>query len=279
MTGTAWTGKGWRRMAVLGVAGLVAGAALLGSPAAEASQFQPPIILRYASGADAASIQGAVDAFRNDLGANNGVGGSFDGGRREINWDGVPDAVASPNALPGNFFNVNSPRGAVFTTPGSGFEVSARAENPAGAAVRFGNINPSYSDEFQVFSPQRLFTAVGSTVTDVHFFLPGTNTPATVAGFGVVFTDVDITGAARVQYFNSKGRSLGTFVAPASPDGGLSFVGVSFTGSSDEQRVARVRITSGLRALSAHRDDSLLNELVVMDDFIYGEPRVLAPKR
>ena len=36
----------------------------------------------------------------------------------EINWDGVPDALASPNSFPANFFNVNSPRGTVFSTPG-----------------------------------------------------------------------------------------------------------------------------------------------------------------
>ena len=43
--------------------------------------------------------------------------GDFGGVRREINWDGVPDARADPNALPANFFNVNSPRGVVFSTP------------------------------------------------------------------------------------------------------------------------------------------------------------------
>ena len=45
--------------------------------------------------------------------------GDFGGLRREINWDGVPDARADPNPLPADFFNVNSPRGVVFSTPGS----------------------------------------------------------------------------------------------------------------------------------------------------------------
>jgi hypothetical protein len=45
-----------------------------------------------ASGATPADIQTAVDAFRNFLGTNNGVGGTFPTGRREINWDGVPAA-------------------------------------------------------------------------------------------------------------------------------------------------------------------------------------------
>jgi hypothetical protein len=72
-----------------------------------------------ASGVTPADIQAAVDAFRNfdDFGTNNGVGGTFPTGRREINWDGVPDAFSAPNLLPANFFNSNSPRGVVFFTP------------------------------------------------------------------------------------------------------------------------------------------------------------------
>src|SRR6266581_4071046 len=140
-------------------------------------------------GSDPASIQATVDAFRAAIGGGvvAGANGSFGGVRREINWDGVPDAFSSPNNLPANFFNVNSPRGVVFATPGSGFQVSA---NAGVAPVRFDNINPTYSSIFQTFSPQRLFTAVGSNVVDVTFFVPGSTTPATVSGFGAVFTDV-----------------------------------------------------------------------------------------
>src|SRR4051794_12163274 len=83
---------------------------------------------REATGANAAAIQSAVDAFRADLGTlNANTAGSVGSGRREINWDGVPDALAAPNALPANFFNTTSPRGAVFATTGSGFQVSANA--------------------------------------------------------------------------------------------------------------------------------------------------------
>jgi len=56
-----------------------------------------------ARGENAAAIQSAVDAFRQALGANNGVGSTFPSGRREINWDAVPDSFAAPNLLPGNF--------------------------------------------------------------------------------------------------------------------------------------------------------------------------------
>src|SRR5437867_620642 len=129
-----------------------------------------PVVFE-ASGASPADIQAAVDAFRDFLGAlNPNVPGSFPSGRREINWDGVPDAFAAPNNLPANFFNANSPRGAVFSTLGSFVQVSANAVNPTSTPIEFGNINPTYPSIFQTFSPQRLFTALGSNIVDVHFF-------------------------------------------------------------------------------------------------------------
>src|SRR6266849_10534404 len=97
-----------------------------------------------ASGANPAAIQATVDAFRTSLGTlNPNVIGSFGTGRREINWDGVPDALSAPSNLPANFFNVNSPRGVVFTTAGTGFEVSATVAS--GTPVEFGNINTTYT--------------------------------------------------------------------------------------------------------------------------------------
>src|SRR5262245_64747531 len=79
-----------------------------------------------AAGSAPADIQLAIAEFRSFLGGDdNRVGGSFPGGRREINWDGVPDRFAAPNNLPADFFNSinHSPRGVVFFTPGSGFQV------------------------------------------------------------------------------------------------------------------------------------------------------------
>ena len=90
-----------------------------------------------ATGAAPADIQATVDSFRTALGAlNPNVAGSFGTGRREINWDGVPDGFSAPNSLPANFFNSNSPRGAVFSTSGSGFQVSSTAAS--GTPVEFG---------------------------------------------------------------------------------------------------------------------------------------------
>jgi hypothetical protein len=221
-----------------------------------------------ASGATPADIQTAVDAFRDFLGPNNGVGGTFPTGRREINWDGVPDAFSAPNLLPANFFNSNSPRGAVFFTLGTGFQVSANLVNPTNTPVRFGNIFPIYPALFSTFSPQRLFTALGSNITENLFFQPGTTHSATVNGFGAVFTDVNGAHTTKIEYFDVAGNLLfSRNVLPGPTNrGSLSFLGVGF----DTASVFLVRITSGNRILMAPNFD-----VVAMDDFIYGEPQVL----
>lgn len=227
------------------------------------------VSVQQASGANAADIQSAVDAFRTDLGGslNPNVAGSLLSGRREINWDGVPDNLSAPNNLPGNFFNVNSPRGVILSTPGSGLEVSANAVNPTNTPVRFGDINAQFPPKFTVFSPQRLFSALGSNIVDVSFVVPGSNTQAAVNGFGSVFTDVDLLNTTSIQYFNVSNTSLGTFFVPTAPQG-LSFLGVS--GFADG--VARVRITNGNGPLTGAAQGF---ENVVMDDFIYGEPQAV----
>ena len=218
----------------------------------------------FASGPDAAAITPTVDAFRTDLGSlNPNVAGSFGTGRREINWDGVPANFSAPNLLPNDFFNVNSPRGTVYSTPGTGVAVSANAAN---GPVRFGDIDPNYLSLFQVFSPQKLFTAIGSNIVDVDFFIPGTTVPALTRGFGAVFTHAALLDTTSLMFFGPNNESLGTFFVPSFPgDQTFSFLGVDF-GSLE---VSRVRITSGNVALAPGQ---LGPGVTVMDDFIYGEP-------
>jgi hypothetical protein len=226
-----------------------------------------PVVFE-ASGASPADIQASVDGFRTFLGAlNPNVAGSFPSGRREINWDGVPDAFSAPNNLPANFFNANSPRGAVFFTAGTGFQVSADSDNPTNTPVLFGNLNRVFPLLFSTFSPQRLFTALGSNVTETLFFVPGSATGATVSGFGSVFTDVNRGGSTKIEYFDANGRLLfSRNVLPgSSPRGSLSFLGVGFDAG---ERVFMVRITSGNQVPRVPARD-----VVVMDDFIYGEPQ------
>jgi hypothetical protein len=221
------------------------------------------------SGAGLAGAAAARDSFRSILGGGvvAGANGSFGGLRREINWDGVPDGSSAPNNLPANFFNVNSPRGVVFSTPGTGFQVSA---NSGVAPVRFDNINPTYSTTFVAFSAQRLFTALGSAIVDVNFFVAGTATPATVTGFGSIFTDVDNANTTSIEYFDPNNASLGKFFVPAA-NADVSFLGVAFNAG---EQIARVRIVSGNAALGA-ADAPPATDVAVMDDFLYSEPQVL----
>ena len=243
--------------------------------------FVPPLIFQ-AAGTTAASIQSTVDAYRDALGANNGPTPPqqpLTSGRREINWDGA----GAPNNLNTDiganpFTNFQASRGALFTTPdGTGF-VQAPPAGLAGATV-FNN--PTYATIFKAFSLSRLFSAIGSNITDVTFFEPGLNNGdkrATVTGFGAVFTDVDLPdggspakkhqASTLMEYFDAKGDLLFSSAVPASPgDGSFSFFGIVF----EDARIARVRITSGNRAPG--EDDGGKRDIVMMDDFIYGEPQ------
>jgi hypothetical protein len=215
-------------------------------------------------------IVAKVDEFRQLLGDpnNGGTPGEQAAGRREINWDGVPDDVAAPFDLPGDFFNAPTApraRGALLATPGSAVRVSADSDNPAGAAVRFGDINPHYVDDFRTFSPERLFSPIGSNVVDLTFFVAGTATPAVVRGFGAVYTGVDVATSSTFEYFDAAGGSLGRFRVPVSQNG-LSFLGVAFL----TPVVRRVQIVYGSAALGP--DNGGAADVAVMDDFIYGEP-------
>ena len=253
----------------------IGGMFLIGLGTITAPALAAPI-LYSTTGPDAASITTYVNQFRTDLGTlNANVAGSFGSGRREINWDGVPDARSAPNNLPANFFNVNSPRGAVFNTPGTGFQTSANAANPTSTPVEFGNIDPSYPSSFTTFSPQRLFTPLGSNIMDVNFFVPGSNVAAVTSAFAAVFTDVDAGGTTQIQYFDEWNNLLTTgFAQPL--DGGLSFLGVRFDGG---ERIARVRITTGSVALGAGVVDVPgQQDVVAMDDFIYAEPTANIPE-
>jgi hypothetical protein len=228
--------------------------------------FAAPFTIRTGAGADAAAIQGVVDQFRADLGnPNNGnTPGSQPGGRREIGWDGGGNAALAQ--IFGNPMETfNSPpttRGAVFTTPGTGFEISGQP------SPEFGDINPTYLGIFTTFSAPRLFAPLGSNVTDVHFRIPGTNLFAGTNGFGAVFTDVDVANQTSLQFFGLNGESLGTWYAPTF-NNGLSFLGVTF----DATEVALVRIITGNSPLGPNDGGGI--DVVAMDDFIYGEPQAV----
>jgi len=232
-------------------------------------------VIRVGAGANPAAIQAAVDQFRIDLGGvNNGVGGSFVTGRREINWDGVPDSFAEPNALPFNFFNVNSPRGVIFhsiANIGGNHQFRVSASAASGTVVRFGNIDASYSTVFQTFSSERLFQGRFAYEIEIIFLIPGTSVPATVSGFGAVFCDVDSSNTY-IEYYAPDGTKIsGSSLNVAS--NGLSFIGTSFNAG---ERVAKVIIRLGNANLQSGNVDGVNSvDVVAMDDFIYGEPRAM----
>jgi hypothetical protein len=238
---------------------LAAASALL--PSAAAASF----VVFEGAGAGPAAITSIRDSFRSAVGGGSAAGanGDFGGLRREINWDGVPAGFSDPNALPGNFFNVNSPRGAVFSTPGSGFLVSGNAGGAVPTLFGFGS-------DLQAFSAQKLFASVDSNVTDVQFFVPGTSTAATTSAFGLVFVDAETSNATQLEFFDTQGALIFSRFAPAGGNQGLSFLGgVALAG----EQIARVRITTptnylisnGVRATEAV-------DFVVMDDFLYASP-------
>jgi hypothetical protein len=252
-------------------------------------------VIRSASGVNAAAIQATVESFRADLGINNGLGPCAGGcvpglGRREINWDAVPDSFSSggANPFPGDFFNLTagSPagrvRGAQFSTSGT-FEVSADSDSnndglPGPELTLFGNRNLDNQMDFEAFSQERIFGLLGTNQMDVTFAMPGQPaTAATVRGFGAIFTDVEVVGSTTLDFFDASNNLLTSQVAPrfeppAPGDSGksFSFLGVSFANPN----VARVRITNGGYDLTVTQQFGL-DDAVAMDDFIYGEPFVV----
>jgi len=242
-----------------------------------------PVVFQ-AAGPDAASIQGAVDSFRALLGDNNlNNPGPLHKGRREINWDGGNPNVLDTTAPVNPFLVFLNTRGSQFKTPGLGLSQAPPSGGPQGGlAVLFGN--PTYGETFRTFSASRLFTPVGSNITEASFSIPGSNglAPAAVRGFGAVFTDVDQPDGnpsprlsnhrsnTLIEYFDGNGRLLFSSSVPASPgNGNLSFFGIVF----DDARIASVSIKTGDVAPGPNDDRN--HDIVMMDDFVYGEPQLL----
>jgi hypothetical protein len=252
---------------------------------AQARDDVPPAVFQ-AAGATAASIQSTVDAFRARLGDPNNLNnpGPLQKGRREINWDGGNPNVLDTTAPVNPFLVFLNTRGSQFKTPGLGLSQAPPSGGPQGGlVVLFGN--PTYGQIFKTFSASRLFTPVGSNITEASFSIPGTNgtVPATVRGFGAVFTDVDQPdgvgagakrASTRIQYFDRDGELIFSSFVPASPgDGSLSFFGIAF----DDARIASVRIKTG--DVAPGPNDDRHHDIVMMDDFIYGEPQLLPSVR
>ena len=106
----------------------------------------------------------------------------------------------------------------------------------------------------------------------VKFFQPGTTKPATVKGFGAVFSDVDKADTTRIELYDRWGARLWW---QAVPKGTTASKSLSFLGVKTDADVYEVRITTGNAPLSSTNTDTWNRDVVVMDDFLYGEPKPL----
>jgi hypothetical protein len=230
---------------------------------ADLVQTSAPTIIRSTG-----AIEADVALFRALLGGpdNGAMLGQQPSGRREINWDGVPALFTDVPTFPNDFFNVNSPRGLIYETTGPGLEVSDRS---------FIDLGQQYAGEFIPFSGHKLFSPVGTNDVVARFVVAGSGTKAAVRGIGVVFCDVDKPGKSAIGLLGANGRDLGHFAAPVRSDRrGLSFVGIVFR----KPVIETVRVVAGDSKLGDGEIDVSqggLHDLVVMDDFIYGEPTAI----
>jgi hypothetical protein len=216
----------------------------------------------FSAGAD---ITIKMDEFRSQLGVLNTTTG-VTGGRREINWDGVPDSMTGIK-LAGDFFNP------VFAGAPAGRQrglVYAGTSDAMVSKNNFSEVNANTATAFTSFSGNKSFAVVNAALWPVEFAVAGQTTPATIKGFGIVVADADKSNSTFLEFFNGS-RSLGKYYVPAHTSGrNFSFLGVYFK----NELVTLVEIGHEGRLIDGNKDitDGGSKDLVVFDDFIYSEP-------
>jgi len=211
-------------------------------------------------------IHDKVESFRHLLGEPLNSTTGVVGGRREINWDGVPDSMVG-KALPANFFNpvgndapVARQKGLVYSAGGE-FRVSS---------ANFAEVNSQAASQFAAFSGSNTFANISSNLWEVGFDVAGEARAATIKGFGLVLSDVDLDNSTSLEFFNDQ-KSLGKFFAPAhNASSSFSFLGVYFK----NERITRVRVSHDGILSDGQKDisDNGAHDLIVLDDFLYSEP-------
>ncbi|PXF39646.1 hypothetical protein BWQ96_03556 [Gracilariopsis chorda] len=229
----------------------------------------------------AAGINGTVLRYKELLGGddNGNAPGPLEKGQRSINWD----AGIVPFNMPGDFFNTRVTRGAVLMAKGGKFAVSNPAMPPP-EDDRFSSLLPkSISNQFRRFSLERLFTPVLSNRFAIKFQIPAKTDAAKVSGFGAVFTDVDKVRRTTMVYLDKNGCRIAKINVP--PKGrGLSFAGLVVVDKYNPKKtipvISKVLVKLGntpvsrfseLRRFHGYRPRRR-TDVVVMDDFFYGEP-------
>ncbi len=209
-----------------------------------------------------------MNRFRTVAGEQLNTTPGHSSGRREINWDAVPDNLLDQPLAP-DFFNptgesapVARQRGLAYASASGEFRVSNNG---------FAVINPGSAGQFNAFSGNKTFASVSSNLWEVEFQVPGQITPATVKGFGVVFSDVDTDSSTSLEFFDGP-ISLGKYYILAhDATSSFSFLGVYF---NNKERISRISVSHQGNISGTEKDitNGGKADLVVMDDFIYSEP-------
>ena len=225
------------------------------------------------AGSGTADVNQAITDFTARFGgtANGNAAGTQATGFRSVNWDAPIVPVGAGNPFPFDFFN-----NANIAPPTRGLIVGAGGNGLQAADDDFAFINPTYAGQFEAFSTAKIFSPTSTNVLWVRFEVPAaTGVPGRVSGFGAVFSDVDTEGSTTIEFFSGN-TSLGEFQVPVRSDAnGHSFLGVNW---EDGQKVTSAKITLGTGTLGAANNDVTdggTDDLVVLDDFFYGEPSVV----
>jgi hypothetical protein len=210
-------------------------------------------------------INTKLNEFRNTLGPLNTTTGQT-GGRREINWDSVPDNMMGIK-LPEDFFNATGAGAPAGRQRGL---LYAGASDAIVSKTFFSEVNTQASGQFGNFSGDKSFAVVNAAQWPVEFRVAGTTTIAAVKAFGIVFSDVDKPESTFLEFFSGT-ESLGRFYAPVHDAiSSFSFLGVYFP----NKQITKVNVVHEGMLVSNEKDITQggANDLVIMDDFIYSEP-------
>jgi hypothetical protein len=171
--------------------------------------------------------------------------------------------------LPEDFFNPTGPgalagrqRGLTYTSLAGAFMVSK---------ANFAEVNTLAAGSFKPFSGNNTFANTSRALWEVGFQVPGQATRASVKGFGAVFSDVDLPNTSFLELFEND-KSLGRFAIPAHDNSSShSFLGVYFR---NEHKITKVVVTHPGTLSSGQADvtNGGTDDLIVLDDFFYGEP-------
>ncbi len=230
---------------------------------------------------NAQGLKRTVDRFKALLGgqANGARPGPIERGFRVINWDG-----GAPFDMPFDFFNTNAPLGALFFAKGNKFAISNPLDNNP-VDDKFDSINPRAAKKFIAFSEKRLFTPVKSNVVITKFQIPGKKVAATVSGFGAVYVDVKKWRTSVLELRDARGcRIVKLYVPPKR--GGLSFVGVRVKSVKYKLYGKWYKVKAPVYKAKMKLGNTPISwkayypymDIVVTDDFIYGEPQKLKKK-